>query len=188
MDALPPTLSSLCPTSYLYSEATEATTISPLASIPSTFQVSFALNGNNTNNYLTTTNLSSSNNNTTPLLSQPTTFQPPWQPWSSTTTSSLLFNTNILTLLLLPLVIREIPTIMTTTLDPLLDYVFDPWSWGYFPVWCAEVWRLLRDERQAVVAGLLLQNAAGGAGAGSVERVWVERGVVEVVELRVGRA
>lgn len=68
---------------------------------------------------------------------------------------------------------------MTTTLDPLLDYVFDPWSWGYFPVWCAEVWQLLRNERQAFVSGL-------HAGVGEVERVWREKGVVEVVELRMG--
>ncbi|GME32342.1 hypothetical protein BKCO1_2400032 [Neofusicoccum parvum] len=66
---------------------------------------------------------------------------------------SFLLSTNLLTLLLLPLVIREIPTIMTTTLDPILDYVFDPWSWSYFPVWCAEVWRLVRDEHAAHFAG-----------------------------------
>lgn len=95
-------------------------------------------------------------------------------PWSFV---SALSNTNIITLLLLPLVIREIPTFMTTTLDPLLDYVLDPWSWSYFPVWCAEVWRLVREEREArwVVAGAV----------GSVERVWRERGVVEEVTLRV---
>ncbi|OJD34215.1 uncharacterized protein BKCO1_2400032 [Diplodia corticola] len=178
MDALPPTLSPSCATSYLhYSEATT----SPLTAIPSTFQISFAIN----DNYL---NFSSTNNGSTslPPLSQSTATPPPLPPpsWQHQWISlSSLLNTNLLTLLLLPLVIREIPTIMTTTLDPLLDYVFDPWSWGYFPVWCAEVWRLLRDERQAVVAGL----AGSNAGVGAVERVWVEKGVVEVVELRIGK-
>lgn len=69
---------------------------------------------------------------------------------------------------------------MTTTLDPLLDYVFDPWSWAYFPVWCAEVWRLVRDERHV----LFVEGSSGGGA--SVERVWREMGVVERVELSVG--
>lgn len=71
---------------------------------------------------------------------------------------------------------------MTTTLDPILDYVFDPWSWSYFPVWCAEVWRLVRDEHAAHFAGKVGRAVV----VGRVERVWRERGVVEEVVLRVG--
>ncbi|KAH7041969.1 hypothetical protein B0J12DRAFT_702634 [Macrophomina phaseolina] len=108
-------------------------------------------------------------------------------PW---TLVAALLNTNVITLLLLPLVIREIPTFMTTTLDPLLDYVLDPWSWSYFPVWCAEVWRLLREESEGRswvgVAATAATTTGVAVGRSSVERVWKERGVVEEVTLRVG--
>ncbi|KAK7541234.1 uncharacterized protein J3D65DRAFT_601312 [Phyllosticta citribraziliensis] len=62
-----------------------------------------------------------------------------------------LFSINLLYLIAAPLLLRELPAMMAT-LDPLIDYLFEPSSWLAFPGWCAELWRLFREEKGRIVS------------------------------------
>ncbi|KAK7612549.1 hypothetical protein JOL62DRAFT_610366 [Phyllosticta paracitricarpa] len=62
------------------------------------------------------------------------------------TNADWLFSINLLYLIAAPLLLRELPAMMAT-LDPLIDYLFEPSSWLAFPGWCAELWRLFREEK-----------------------------------------
>ncbi|KAK7514244.1 uncharacterized protein IWZ02DRAFT_435925 [Phyllosticta citriasiana] len=78
-----------------------------------------------------------------------------------------LFSINLLYLVAAPLLLRELPAMMAT-LDPLIDYLFEPSSWLAFPGWCAELWRLFREEKGRITvsrrnsADALRRRASGG--------------------------
>ncbi|KAK8162336.1 hypothetical protein IWX90DRAFT_487141 [Phyllosticta citrichinensis] len=86
---------------------------------------------------------------------------------SSDSNADWLFSINLLYLIAAPLLLRELPAMMAT-LDPLIDYLFEPSSWLAFPGWCAELWRLFREEKGRIVSR---RNSAEALHRASLEAV-----------------